>query len=275
MQILRNFPRGRAQVALFDFDGTLSLIRQGWQEVMISFMVETLLELKTGEDEEELRALVEEFVSRLTGKQTIYQMIRLGEEIQARGGRPEDPLVYKQRYHDRLWKKIEGRVRALSSGQVDPAEWLVPGSYQILERLKEEDLILYLASGTDLQYVRNEARLLGLEPYFGPRIYGALDDYRRFSKGQLIRDMIRETGLAGPELVAFGDGYVEIEETKAVGGIAVGVASDELRREAVDPWKQRRLVEAGADIIVGDFRRHAELAAALLGEEQANALSAL
>jgi len=64
----------RARVVLFDFDGTISLIRSGWVNVMVPMMVEILMELKTGETEEELTAVVREFVDRLTGKQTIYQM---------------------------------------------------------------------------------------------------------------------------------------------------------------------------------------------------------
>jgi len=69
-----------ARVALFDFDGTISVIRSGWMEIMIPMMVEILMDLKTGEREEDLRAIVEEFVGRLTGKQTMYQMIALAEE---------------------------------------------------------------------------------------------------------------------------------------------------------------------------------------------------
>ena len=51
-----------AKVAFFDFDGTLSLVRSGWMDVMVPMMVEILLDLKTGESEDELRAVVEEFV---------------------------------------------------------------------------------------------------------------------------------------------------------------------------------------------------------------------
>ncbi|MDP6042152.1 MAG: hypothetical protein QGG64_26625, partial [Candidatus Latescibacteria bacterium] len=47
---------------LFDFDGTLSLIRQGWREIMIPMMVEILYDLKTGETETDLEAIVAEFV---------------------------------------------------------------------------------------------------------------------------------------------------------------------------------------------------------------------
>src|ERR1043165_9367971 len=87
-----------ARVCIFDFDGTLSLIRSGWMDVMVPMMVEILTDLKTGESEDELRAIVEEFVGRLTGKQTMYQMVELAEQISARGGKPLEPLEYKKMY---------------------------------------------------------------------------------------------------------------------------------------------------------------------------------
>src|SRR5580658_1836267 len=126
-----------ARVVLFDFDGTLSLIRSGWMKVMVPMMVEILADLQTGESKRELSALVEDFVWRLTGKETIYQMIAFAEAVQARGGKPLEPAAYKQMYLDRLWQKIESRVEALRKGQVDPEQYLVPGSRALLERLKD------------------------------------------------------------------------------------------------------------------------------------------
>src|SRR5271169_1597297 len=78
--------------ALFDFDGTLSLVREGWPDVMIPMMVEELAATGSDESQAKLTALVRNFVMDLNGKQTIYQMIRLAEEIKARGGTPQDPL---------------------------------------------------------------------------------------------------------------------------------------------------------------------------------------
>jgi hypothetical protein len=69
-------------------------------------------------------------------------------------------------------------------------------------------------------------------------------------------------------LVAFGDGYVEIEDTKAAGGIAVGVASNEAARLGIDDWKRSRLISAGADVIVPDFREQRRLLAYLFGENE-------
>jgi phosphoglycolate phosphatase-like HAD superfamily hydrolase len=260
---IRPIPEVRVRAALFDFDGTLSLIREGWREIMIGFMVETIADAEPTLDPPSTRTHVTEFVDRLTGKQTIYQMMRLAEEIEARGGHPEDPLVYKREYHNRLWAVIQDRVEGLDSGRYQPEDWLVPGSFQILEALRDRDIELYLASGTDLDFVQREVRLLDLDRFFGNRVFGALDDYRAFSKRQLIERLLAEEGLGGRELVAFGDGYVEIEETKKVGGTAVGVASNEKTRTGYDEWKRRRLTEAGADLIVADFREAGSIIAEL------------
>lgn len=252
----------RARVALFDFDGTLSLIRAGWVEVMVPMMVEILLDLKTGEKEEDLRALVEEFVGRLTGKQTIYQMIELARQVELRGAKPEDPLVYKRRYLDRLWVHIRHRVEDLERG-APPEKYLVPGSRALLEALQARGLKMYLASGTDEFYMKREAELLDVARYFEGGVYGALDDYKSFSKAILIQQIISRAEASGEQLLGFGDGYVEIENVKQVGGVAVGVATDEPECAVVNQWKRGRLVSSGADFIIPNFACHAELMAAL------------
>jgi phosphoglycolate phosphatase len=245
----------RARIALFDFDGTLSLIRSGWMSVMVPMMVEVLSELKTGESESELTSLVEEFVWRRTGQDTIYQMIELAEHVAARGGKPRDPLEYKHMYLDRLWTRIRGRVEDLRTGRAAPDDYLVPGARALLEALHERGLEMYLASGTDESYMRSEADLLDVTRYFSGGVYGALDDYKSFSKGILIQRIVGAAGFQGEHLLAFGDGYVEIEEVKKAGGVAVGVATAEPECAVVDDWKRTRLIGAGADIIVPNYLR--------------------
>jgi phosphoglycolate phosphatase-like HAD superfamily hydrolase len=243
----------RARIALFDFDGTLSTIRSGWVDVMVPMMVEFLAELETGESEASLENLVRDFVGRLTGKQTIYQMIELADQIAARGGKPKDPLEYKHRYLDLLWERIKSRVEGLRSGEIDPSTYLVPGSIDLLEALRERGMKLYLASGTDDAYMKEEARLLGVTPYFDGGVYGALDDYKSFSKAILIQRIIASAEARGEEFLGFGDGYVEIENVKNVGGVAVGVATDEPHCQKVDEWKRDRLAGVGADYIIPNY----------------------
>ena len=179
-----------ARVALFDFDGTISVIRSGWMEIMIPMMVEILMDLKTGEREEDLRAVVEEFVGRLTGKQTMYQMIALAEEIEKRGGTPLDPLEYKNQYLALLNDRIHDTIVELRAGRCSPEKYLVPGARALLEALNERGLKMYLASGTDQIYMREEARLLDVDRYFDGGVFGALDDYKSFSKKILIQGLI-------------------------------------------------------------------------------------
>src|SRR5579872_5987738 len=134
IEVLRpDLPRGRFRSALFDFDGTLSLIREGWPQVMVPMMVAALRETGTAETEAELTAAVEEYVMRLNGRQTIYQMMQLAEEVRRRGGRPLEPLAYKHRYHDLLMERIRGRIAALEEGAAAPAEWTVPGTHDLLD----------------------------------------------------------------------------------------------------------------------------------------------
>ena len=256
----------RARVALFDFDGTLSLIRSGWMDVMAPMMVEELAALNTGESETALTALVREFIFRLTGKQTIYQMIHLAGEVARRGGTPEDPLVYKHRYLNLLWQRIRHRVEALENGTAQPAEYVVPGALEVVRELKARGLKLYLASGTDEAYMKHEADLLGFTPYFDGGVFGAQDDYLKFEKDLLIRDIIRSAEFRGEEFLGFGDGYVEIENIKAVGGVAVGVATDERECITVDAWKRDRLTRAGADHIIPNYLEREKLFSVLFAD---------
>ena len=248
-----------AKVALFDFDGTLSLIRTGWMQVMVPMMVEVLAELNTGESEEQLRTVIEDFVWRLTGRETIYQMIALAGEVKRRGGTPLEPLVYKYRYLDRLHSVIGSRLSELRGRHCSPDKYLVPGARALLEALKARGLRLYLASGTDEIYMKEEADLLDVSRYFDGDVYGALDDPEAFSKRLLVQNILAMPGVRGAQILAFGDGYVEIEEVKQVGGVAVGVATDEPECHAPDEWKRTRLIGAGADYIIPNYLPTGEL----------------
>lgn len=265
-------PRPGISHVLFDFDGTLSLIRQGWPEVMVPMMVE-MLPRQSGDTDDSLRRQVFEDIMRLNGKQTIYQMIQLAERIRQRGGQPRDPLWYKHEYLRRLDERIRDRVEGLRNGRTSPDQLLVHGARPLLERLVSLGMCLYLASGTDEAFVKAEAELLDLTRYFGGHVHGAVDNYQSFSKKLVIERILSENRIPGERLLAFGDGYVEIENTKAAGGLAVAVASDEAHNGSgrMDPWKRQRLLGVGADVVIPDFRDGAHLMERILGrvEDQA------
>jgi phosphoglycolate phosphatase len=248
-------PRPQISHVLFDFDGTLSLVRQGWPDVMVPMFLEMLPPLP-GESSEERARLCFDDIMRLNGKQTIYQMIQFAARIEERGGKPQEPLWYKNEYLRRLDTQIRWRLDGLSQGTLRPDDLLVYGSRALLEDLARRGVALYLASGTDEPFVKREAALLDVARYFGPHIYGAKDDYKTFSKKMVIERILRENKISGEHLLAFGDGYVEIENTKEVGGLAVAVASDEAHNGSgkMDDWKRTRLLGVGADVVIPDFR---------------------
>ncbi|HYV31100.1 MAG TPA: HAD family hydrolase, partial [Candidatus Binatia bacterium] len=203
----------------------------------------------------------------LNGKQTIYQMMQLAERVRERGGSSRDPLWYKHEYLRRLDARIYGRIEGLRNGSLAREEFLVHDARRLLGALQRRGLALYLASGTDEKSVKQEAELLDLTRYFGERIYGAVDDYQSFSKKMVIDRILRENQISGGQLLAFGDGYVEIQNTKEVGGLAVAVASDEAHNGSgrLDAWKRQRLLGVGADVVIADYRDAEALLSHLLG----------
>lgn len=265
-EVLRpDLPRGRYKAVLFDFDGTLSLLREGWPEVMIGMMVEALVRTGATEPEAELAVLVEEFVMALNGHPTIFQMARLVDEIRSRGGTPDLPADYLREYDDRLLRVVGERVREVQEGRCRPERWAVPGSHAILRELRHRGLKLYLASGTHHRHVRSEADLLELSPFFGSKINAPDGDDTAFSKRAVIHRILVENTIRGEGLLSFGDGVVETEEVRRIGGTAVAVASD-LETGVLSRWKRDRLVPAGADVVIPDYQQHDVLLGWLFNE---------
>lgn len=129
----------------------------------------------------------------------------------------------------------------------------VPGT--AIEVVRERGIAIYIASVTDVTHVLEEARLLGLVAYAPDSICGAQGDYLSFFKELVIQRILKEHAVDGESLIAFGDGYVEIADCHAVGGVAVAVATDEAARSGrCDTWKREWLTGAGADLVVPDCR---------------------
>ncbi len=245
---------GRVRYALFDFDGTISVLREGWERVMAPLMVE-MIAGDPGDADGAIRQEVERYVDQSTGLQTILQMDWLVKAVARRRG-PDKALSaeqYKANYNERLLAAIAERLERLGSGQTPREEMMLAGAEAFLLALAARGVTLYVASGTDVEDVRREAAALGVARYFGGGIFGAVGASRACSKAAVIHDILVAHGLEGPELLVVGDGPVEIREGKARGAVTVGVASDEVRRRGLNPRKRERLVAAGADIVVPDF----------------------
>jgi rfaE bifunctional protein kinase chain/domain len=247
--------------ALFDHDGTVSVLRQGWEKIMEEMMTRAIMgdRYRTANTGlyQEVRKQVLSYIDMSTGIQTILQMEALVGMVRDFNLVPEgeilDQFAYKKIYNDALLKVVSGKLDKLARGQLHGDDLVVKGSVGFLQALKDKGLKLYLASGTDQEDVINEAQVLGYAGLFEGGIYGSENDIRKYSKKMIINRIIREHGLEGHELLVFGDGPVEIRECVKSGGIAVGVASDEVRRYGLNEDKRSRLIRSGARVIIPDF----------------------
>jgi phosphoglycolate phosphatase-like HAD superfamily hydrolase len=253
------------RVALFDFDGTVSLVRAGWQELMVPMMVRLLRQAPRAESEAELTVLVNEFVRATTGQQTILQYNLLAEEAAKRGG-SLDPVAAKADYVTELAKEVDRRRASLEAGRVTAADLMVPGAREFIETLLARGVVCYLASGTDEPFVKAEAAMLGVAGFFA-NIWGARPDEPRPIKQVAVEHIVAAHQLQPGEWISSGDGPSEIEYAHAAGGLAIGVASDEVVRGPVNPVKRDSLIAAGAHLIVPDFSPYAALTAYLFAED--------
>jgi len=261
LEILRPNPApGRLRFAVFDFDGTLSLLRMGWQGVMADLMVEALQATPRAEAEAQLRARTAEPVFGLAGRPTIIQMQWLVDEIRQRGGTPQTAEAYKHEYLVRLSERIYHRAD-LEAGRQPPERFRVPGALEFVAALHARGVTCYIASGTDETDVREESALLGFAQLIAD-LRGTRED--GFDAKRVVIDrLMSKHCLTTGELAVIGDGRAEIEYARAANALAIGVASTENEQDSLDARKRSLLIEAGADVIIPDFSQPAELLAYL------------
>ena len=232
--------------AVFDFDGTLSGLRAGWENVMGPLMCRLI----PGEPEE-VRALVSRYIDESTGLQTIHQMRWLAGEIERRGGHAEDPWAYKDEYNRRLMVEVGRRRQAVISGSEPRSRYTVAGAECFLSALREEKVRIFAASGTDEPDVVAEAEALGLSGYFDG-IYGSRRGSELCSKEAVLKTLVK----TDERLFVAGDGKVEIALGREAGALTLGLCTDDIPGDdshTVDPAKRRRLAAAGAHALVPDF----------------------
>lgn len=281
--------------AIFDHDGTLSVLREGWEPVMQEVMVHAILGSLPAERKaagigaegigaaapggagadcpqrrEEVEQAVSELISDTTGIQTIEQMHALQELVRSFGCVAEQeirsPEEYKSIYLEALHRMVDRRAELVRRGVLHRHDVTMKGAAALLAALRERGMRLYLASGSDHDAVVAEAQLLGYAELFDGGIFGSVGDASRDPKSVVLDQILDTIGEEAAEaVVTFGDGPVEIRETKRRGGTAVGVASDELRRHGLNGAKRRRLVLAGADLVIPDFAELDDLLGALFG----------
>lgn len=253
--------KGKIKHAVFDHDGTISVLREGWEIVMEPMMIKAILgdEYKNVDEHIYNRVIqrVKDYINKSTGIQTIQQMEGLIEIIHEFNIVPKNKILdkfgYKEIYNDALMEMVNKRVEKLNRKELDVQDFAVKGAIEFLHYLSEKGITLYLASGTDKDDVIAEAKAMGYAQLFNGGIYGAIGDISKYSKKMVMEKIIKDNNLSGTELITFGDGPVEMRECRKVGGVAVGIASDEIRRHGLNIEKRTRLIKAGAHIIIPDL----------------------
>jgi len=271
---ISNLKSPRIRHAVFDNDGTISTLRQGWEQVMAPVMIKAILgeRYETADETQyqKVRCRVLDYIDKSTGVQTLVQMEALVEMVREFGFVPRDKILdrfgYKRIYNDALMEMVGERIERLQRGQLDTRDFTIKGSIEFVKALRERGVTLYLASGTDHTDVVAESGALGYADLFNGGIYGAVGDITNCSKKMVIDRIMSENRLRGPELAVFGDGPVELRESRKRDGLAIGIASDEVRRHSLNPDKRARLIKAGAHLIVPDFSQPRELLKLLFGE---------
>lgn len=262
--------RPAVRYAVFDHDGTISVLRQGWETIMEECMVDAVSGGGKCSSEElgRIREYCRKFIVKSTGIQTISQMVMLVDIVRRWGIVPEEKILtakqYKDIYNEALLKYIEHRLRSVETGTLSPEETTIAGSISLLRTLARAGVKIYLASGTDIDDVRHEASILGYADCFTGGIFGSVGDVKNDPKRQVLRKILAEEEVDMTRLVIFGDGPVEMREARENGAIAFGVMSDEKRRSGWNADKRSRLIHAGADILVPDFKEYDKIAGFLL-----------
>jgi len=261
-ELVRPLPQKIAiRHAIFDHDGTISTLRQGWEAIMEPLMIKAILGPRYQDAGEALYhkvvATVRKFIDKTTGVQTLVQMKGLVELVRQFKCVPDSQILdmhgYKKLYNDELLAMVKDRVEKLRRGELDNGDFQIKNAVGLLKALHSRGVKLYLASGTDQDDVVAEAEAMGYANLFEGRIFGAVGDIAVEAKKIVLERIFREHGLNGSEVATFGDGPIEMRETRKRDGIAVGIASDEVRRFGMNVSKRSRLICAGTDLIVPDF----------------------
>jgi phosphoglycolate phosphatase-like HAD superfamily hydrolase len=267
IEIIRSsrLPR-RIRAVIFDWDGTLSLLREGWAAIMTEQMSQILESAAPGMTAEVRAAAVESIVIGLNGRPTIVQMEAFSDLVREQGGARLSRTELLNDYQARLFTLIRERYRAIQSDANTAANWRVPSAVSFLQFCRDKRLPVIVISGTEIEHVRREAKLLKID-WLVDAWRAPVGDDPDFSKRHAIDRLAEELRMHGTELLAFGDGVVETEEIKRVGGIAVAVATNEPPSRGINPAKRERLIQSGADAVIADYDRYSDWWPALVSEE--------
>lgn len=242
----KHTPIVRPELAILDFDGTISKLRTGWDVIMRDLFIDMI----PGEHDD-VKQMAEQYIDESAGIPTIRQMGWLADKVVERGGERRTAVWYKQQFAARMMLEVERRKKAILSGEESADKYLVPGSVEFLKALRAAGIPVFLASGTDEADVRSEAAAIGVVDLFD-EIQGADPVADMCAKEETIRRIAKP----GKKMFIAGDGKVEIILGRKVGAVTLGVASWDSYDipDGLNPLKEKRLTLANAHALVADYK---------------------
>ena len=258
-------PRPRATHVVFDFDGTLSWLRHGWTEVAQS-VIGARFPLREGETTSDIRAHLFREMFRFNGRPTPLFTKEMAAQIRQRGGQA-DANELLETFLQPLNANAHERYAQLRNGTATPDDFIVHGGRALLELLAARGLRIIILSGNPHDQITAEAEMLGLTGFCNGHVYGHIDA-NSFTKQAVLEKLMAEESFTGEEFIMFGDGAAEIEATRNLGGLPIAVCSDEHQNGSgrIDENKRAVLLEAGANVVIADYREPNTLLNLIIGK---------
>lgn len=253
-------PERKFTLAAVDFDGTMSLIRIGWQQVMHGVMKAALYDYHPNLTH--IDADIRTYIAHSTGQPSIIQMAWVDEQVLLYGGPHRGAQHYLDQFSNAMKSQIDARVASITDETTADA-FMIAGARQFLQALAQRDIRIALVSGTEYHHLVRESAALKIDSYFDAGIFGPGAHAPGFTKHDAIAQLVARYNVAPGALLSVGDGPVEIKAGKALGGYSLAVASDE-QGGGLDEDKRQHLLDADADAVVANFIHLDTLIQALL-----------
>lgn len=258
-----NSPTAAPHLAAIDFDGTMSLIRIGWQQVMHGVMHAALLPHYP--DSARLDSEIYTYIARSTGQPSIIQMAWVDEQVILHGGPARGAQAYLDLFSHAMRDRIDQKIASIHDD--DSADALmVPGARAFLQLLADNHVHLALVSGTEHIHLLRESAALRIDHFFDAGIHGPGPHNPGFTKGDAMAALIDTYRVSNGQLLSVGDGPVEIIAGKSLDGYSIAVASHEASGGLNDD-KRRHLIAAGADAVIANFHHLHDITTLLFGQE--------
>ena len=258
-----NRPLRTPVVAAIDFDGTLSLVRMGWQVVMHHVMKTALAPYHPHLDR--IDAEISGYIARSTGQPSIIQMAWVDEHVHLYGG----PHHGAQHYLDQFSHAMSDRIDERLASMISPAHadhHMILGARAFLQLLQSRGVHMALVSGTEHHHLVRESTALGIDTYFDAGIHGPGAHAPGFTKAEAMANLVEQYELMPGQLLSIGDGPVEISAGRSLDAFCIAVASEEESGQ-LDIHKRSHLLHAGADAVIANFLPLAAIGALLFDQE--------